>query len=185
MVLLNKVSDLMHQITGGWDSQLIKDVFCEEDAALILSIPTRPDHEDFVAWHFDPKGKFSVKSAYHVLVDDEERGEVRQAGESSSSPAKADDQLFWKKIWRLDVCPKAKQFIWRVAHNSLAMKMNIKRRGMKPDTRCPVCWRFDGDGGHCFLKCKAVRRCWMDLHLEYTRNRPNRPALEVSEYPPN
>ena len=72
-LLLNKVSNLMDPITGGWDSQLIKDVFCEEDAALILSIPTRPDHEDFVAWHFDPKGKFSVKSAYHVLVDDEER----------------------------------------------------------------------------------------------------------------
>lgn len=58
---------------------------------------------------------------------------------------------------------------WRVAHNSLAMKMNIKRRGMKPDTRCPVCWRFDEDGGHCFLKCKAVRRCWTDLHLEDTQ----------------
>jgi hypothetical protein len=142
-------------------------VFWEEDAALILSIPTRPDHEDFVAWHFDPKGKFSVKSAYHVL--DEERGEVRQASESSSSSSKADDQLFWKKILRLNVCPKAKQFIWRVAHNSLVTKMNIKRRGMKLDTRCPVCWRFDVNGGHCFLKCKAVRCCWMDLHLEDTQ----------------
>lgn len=111
MVLLNKVSDLMDQITGGWDSQLIKDMFWEEDAALILFIPTRLVHEDFAARHFDPKGKFSIKSAYHVLVDDEERGEIRQVGESSSSPAKADDQLFWKKIWWLDVCPKAKQFI--------------------------------------------------------------------------
>jgi hypothetical protein len=40
MVFLNKVSDLMDLIIGGWDSQLIKDVFWEEDAALILSIPT-------------------------------------------------------------------------------------------------------------------------------------------------
>lgn len=35
----------------------------------ILSISVRYGHEDFVARHFDAKGIFSVKSAYHVLED--------------------------------------------------------------------------------------------------------------------
>jgi hypothetical protein len=35
----------------------------------ILSIPTRHGEEDLPAWHFDTKGIFLVKSAYHVLED--------------------------------------------------------------------------------------------------------------------
>lgn len=109
-VVWNKVSDLIDPSTGGWDTQLVKDIFWEEDAALILAIPTRPDQEDIVAWHFDPKGKYSVKSAYHVLADNEERGRIRQVGESSFSPITSNDRLFWKRIWRLECPPKARQF---------------------------------------------------------------------------
>ena len=51
----------------------------------------------------------------------------------------------------------------------LPLRMNIMRRGMEIDTRCPVCWRLDEDGGHCFLKCKKVKRVWRDMNLEDTR----------------
>ena len=37
------------------------------------------------------------------------------------------------------------------------------------DTRCPNCWCFDEDGGHRFLKCKAVMACWRELQLENIR----------------
>jgi len=40
---------------------------------------------------------------------------------------------------------------------------------MDIDTRCPVCWRLDEDGGHCFLKCKYVKECWWALNLEEER----------------
>jgi len=53
--------------------------------------------------------------------------------------------------------------------NSLAMKMNIKQRHIELDTRCPICLRLDEDGGHCFLKCKHVRRCWRELQLDTVR----------------
>lgn len=49
--------------------------------------------------------------------------------------------------------------------------MNINRKGIQLDTRCPVCYRFDEDGAHCFLKCKAVRQCWRELSLETFRGR--------------
>ena len=47
--------------------------------------------------------------------------------------------------------------------------MNIVRQGMEIDTRCPMCWRLDEDGGHCFLKCKLVKKCWQHLNLEDVR----------------
>ena len=40
---------------------------------------------------------------------------------------------------------------------------------MKIDTRCPMCYRLDEDGGHCFLKCKLVKCCWASLSLEPIR----------------
>lgn len=47
--------------------------------------------------------------------------------------------------------------------------MSIQKRGMQIDTRCPVCHRQNEDGGHCFLKCKLMRKCWQSLDLEECR----------------
>jgi ribonuclease HI len=47
--------------------------------------------------------------------------------------------------------------------------MNQRRRGMDVDTRCPLCFRFDEDGGHIFLKCKLVKQLWRQLQLEDVR----------------
>jgi hypothetical protein len=156
-------------VTDTWDSQLVQDIFWEEDVANILSIPIRSGCEDTVAWHFDPKGVFSVKYAHHVLKDSQELSSRFQRSESSSANDGNNDDKVWRKIWKLPWPPKLKQCMWRVGHNSLAMKLNIRRRGIKLDTRCPVCWRLDEDGGHCFLECKYVCACWRGLQLEDVR----------------
>lgn len=81
----------------------------------------------------------------------------------------ASRQFKWKKIWMLPVLPKVRQFIWRLVHNSLPLMRNIHRRIGPTDTLCLVCKRFDEDGGHCFLKCKPMRRCWLVLGVNYLR----------------
>ena len=117
---------------------------------------------------------------FHVLEDVVEQGKQTQQGETSRLGAAESKDDLWKKIWRLKCPPRIKQFIWRVAHNSLAFKLNIKRRHIDLDTRCPVCWRLDEDGGHCFLKCKIVRQCWRELQLEenFKRVCPNNLEFE-------
>lgn len=37
--LLTKVAELIDPITGSWDVQLVKELFCEEDVTNILAIP--------------------------------------------------------------------------------------------------------------------------------------------------
>ena len=103
-----------------------------------------------------------------VLEDGREQKKARQVGSTSSVDTSAVGN-FWSQIWKIDCIPKVKQFIWRFAHNSLPLRMNIVRRGMEIDTRCPMCWRLDEDGGHCFLKCKLVKKCWQHLNLEDVR----------------
>ena len=71
-VVLLKVCELVDPFTGEWDSDLVKDIFWEQDAKHILAIPLKQGMEDSLAWHFESKGKFSVKSADHVLLDNRE-----------------------------------------------------------------------------------------------------------------
>lgn len=86
--VLRRVSELINPTTGDWDKELIEDIFWEEDRQHILAIPLKEDAEDVLAWHYDKKGVFSVKSAYHVLQDANERAAKRQKGESSSGPTR-------------------------------------------------------------------------------------------------
>lgn len=50
------------------DEELVKDIFWEEDAEVILATPIREYFKDFHAWHYDNKGNFSVKSTYQVYA---------------------------------------------------------------------------------------------------------------------
>ena len=61
-----RVADLLDPVTGGWDLVLIGNHFQPEDVKAILSISICDGMEDNFAWHFDPRGLFSVKSAYKV-----------------------------------------------------------------------------------------------------------------------
>ena len=164
--IITTVSELINPITETWDEELIRDNFTEEDAREILCIPVRADMEDWLAWHYDSKGQFSVKSAYRVGVTLRESKLNRDAGPSAIAECQKDS---WKHIWDLELPGKVKIFLWRLAHNSLPTRMNIKRKGIELDTRCPVCNRLDEDGGHIFLKCKFVKHVWQALDLEQTR----------------
>jgi len=70
---------------------------------------------------------------------------------------------------RLSMFPPLRSF----AHNSHPPRRNLARRGMKLHTKCPVCQRLDGDGGHLFLKCKLARHVWRELKLEREWENPN------------
>lgn len=105
----------------------------------ILGILVKQGMEDLLAWHFDKKVMFSVKSAYHILDDGKTRARCNQQGEGSSSSGLSRPAEFnWKCIWQLKCPPKIRHFSWRFTHYSLPLRRNIARRGMELDTRCPV-----------------------------------------------
>jgi hypothetical protein len=109
--IYTNVNELIDPTTGQWDVQLVTEV--------ILATPIRDDFDDFIAWHYDTKGIFSVKSAYKLYV------QARDGPQQSTSGDPA-NTLQWEKIWKLSTTPKIKQFVWRFAHNSLPLRMNIK-----------------------------------------------------------
>jgi hypothetical protein len=52
--------ELIDPSTETWDVQLVTQNFCRHDTKLILQIQIRDLYKDFVAWHFDSKGLFTV-----------------------------------------------------------------------------------------------------------------------------
>jgi hypothetical protein len=152
------VADLLDPSTGDWDADIVRSLFQPEDVKAILSISIRDGMEDNLAWHFDPKGLFSVKSAYKVgiMLRDRRSGLDASSSDSRAAPGSPFD---WNHIWQLKATSKVKMFVWRLAHNSLAHRMKMLKLGVDLDTKCPICNRHNEDGGHVFLKCKKAKTC--------------------------
>jgi len=113
--LLTYVDELINPITGTWDSELVNDTFWEDDASIILSIPVFEGWDNSLAWHFDKRGLFSVKSAYRVCRDGIIRRVTRGCAQGSS---RIHPDPIWRKIWDLNFPAMIKHFVWRFTHNS-------------------------------------------------------------------
>lgn len=164
--IITTVDELINPITASWDDQLVKSIFWASDAALILALPIREDMEDSWAWHPDPRGCFSVKSAYKLCK------QLERVREGEEGPMEKDSGGFdWHLIWKAPCPMKVQQFLWRIAHNSLPLCTNLKHRGVEVDSVCPICKRLDEDGGHMLFKCKLVRHLWRDVGLEEVRTK--------------
>lgn len=100
--LFSKVSELLDPITGSWDTDLVTNCFHHDDVQHILRIPICDQAEDFIAWHFDSKGVFSVKSAYKVHVQMLKNEATRQQGHSSVV-GNQNAELF-RALWKIH-CP--------------------------------------------------------------------------------
>lgn len=143
--LITKVEELIDPVTEKWDIPLLEQIFGEEDVQLVRSIPLNTEMDAALGWHFDAKGCFSVKLAYKVHKAYETRQQnksvVAGTGGSNGGPE------LWKRMWNLECPLKVKHFLWRMCHNTLALKRILKRRGVKTDTLCTMCSRLDEDGG--------------------------------------
>jgi hypothetical protein len=145
---------------------LVKDIFWEKDATVILVLLVHEGKENTLAWHCDEHSVFSVKSAYKVCRDELIRRRENDKGQGGSSQAV---ELIWDGIWKMKCPNKIKHFAWRLVHNSHPLRINLARRGMKIDTKCPLCQRLDEE--HLFLKCKMAKQVWRALNLDTVRER--------------
>ena len=63
------VAQLIDEENGGWREEMVREWFLTCDVDYILQIPLcDPWPNNKVIWHFDSKGEFTVKSAYHVVT---------------------------------------------------------------------------------------------------------------------
>ena len=72
------------------------------------------------------------------------------------------EKLSWKAMWRVDVPPKLKIFLWRLAQQSISTADVMHHRNMSTTTCCGLCGAEDS-WQHSLLHC-TVARCVWALH---------------------
>ncbi|KAH9705863.1 putative reverse transcriptase/RNA-dependent DNA polymerase [Citrus sinensis] len=151
-IVMAPVCSLMVVDERRWDYDVVTNLFNTRDRDLILKIPlsVRRDH-DLWHWLVDPGGVFSVRSCYKLMTYD--------ANNSSLS--------FWRRLWKLDVPSKVKNFLWRAATNVLPTYDNLLRRRVQVLPLCVVCNTCNESIIHILVDCGFAKACWIASPIGY------------------
>ncbi|KAL2899239.1 hypothetical protein RDABS01_024321 [Bienertia sinuspersici] len=110
------------------------------------------DDSDKWMWHFFKDGRYTVKSAYNILMQERNR--------EMASSSNDQDSFDWKAIWKVNLPPKVKVFAWRVLKNGIPVKSLLYGRGLSEDIICPMCGEEEESILHLLTKCHEVQRLW-------------------------
>jgi len=104
------------------------------------------DAQDYLFWKEDPKGMFSVKSAYSLLVQHQTH--------------EATDNAFGL-LWQSKATPKILVTAWRILLDRLPTNDNLIRRGIQViSPLCALCGLSGESSQHVFLECAQAQRVW-------------------------
>lgn len=145
---------MIDPLTGNWDEALVNSVFSTVDANRILKFPLSTNgFDDFVAWHYNHSGTFSVRSAYHVEWKHQFGNMSHQMASSLSG-----SNPIWKKIWSLVVPGKVKLFCWRALHVVLSPKSILMNHHIGMEGDCPICRMHPEDIKHQLFGCTPAQK---------------------------
>lgn len=91
---------------------------------------------------------FKVKDAYKIARKDIEYA----SGSQGADP-------MWKKLWMMNIPPKAKMFLWRAIWDIIPHSGNLHKKGILETPKCPRCGNYESSL-HVFRDCSWVRKFW-------------------------
>ena len=104
-----------------WNIAMIDRIFAPQEAEEIKNIPlARKDTEDSLYWLWEHDGRYSCKTGYRFLKEDEDGFQVAVHQDH--------EKELWKKIWALECPNKVRNLIWRPCRNSFPLKCNLFRQ---------------------------------------------------------
>ena len=71
-----------------------------------------------------------------------------------------DDKRFWSRIWKLNVPPKVRNFVWRACTDILPTRANLYRRKIPIDPLCSICKQTDETVEHAIWECPLASNVW-------------------------
>ena len=148
------VSDLINTEINMWRSEFIHSNFHRDDAEAICRIHlSRRLVADSIIWSYNNNENFFVKSAYRVAR--RIQGEDRAESSASSANTKIRHVL-----WNLKIPNKIKVFGWRACTDILPTRVNLVRRRVLTNDKCPICLREFENTIHAIWECAVVQDIW-------------------------
>jgi hypothetical protein len=138
---------------------LLAEHFIPMDIEAICSISLNTQHlEDLWAWHYEKSGVLSARSVYRLLVDMKKRKEdwldERSAGSNTARYGK-----LWKKLWKVQIPPKLRMFLWRLALYSMPTRDVCCHRHMADTPACSISSEVDS-WRHSLLNYTVAKCVW-------------------------
>ena len=150
----SKVHELIDWETAWWSVALLHNLFTvEERDAIMTNTISQTDQLDLQVWRCTSSGIFSVKSTYHLAKE-------LEGNKAPESSRRTNKKPIWKRFWKFPIPTAAKNFLWRVCHNSLATKENLLRRKVVNEPFCPFCLREPETTLHALWGCPAASDVW-------------------------
>lgn len=154
------VSQLIIQEERCWDCHKLREHMQEPDVRIILNIPLSAiNFADAWAWHYERTGQFTVRSAYRLLSETRRRREDWLTGRSENSD-KVEYKGQWRRLWKLKIPGKLKNFAWRLAKNSVPTEALRHHRNMVDNDVCPICNSAVDSWRHALVECTMAKCVW-------------------------
>ena len=126
-----------------------------QDAKIIESIPlNKTQMVDRDVWHFTKNGRYTVKSGCQlerVYPDKEKPPDV-------FGPTFG---LLKAHCWKVRRPPKIKHFLWQLVSWCIAVKKNLRARGILGDIWCARCGTSEELIHHVFFECPPAIWVWV------------------------
>ena len=149
-----KVGDLIYHKSMQWNRPLIQATFMQATQNDILRIHlSNTWTRDKLYWKENKAQRFTVKTAYHVALRLH-----REVGVKHSTVG--EEKRFWNRIWKMNVPPKVRNFVWMACNDILPTRTNLYRKKVYTDPLCAICEQTDETVGHVLWGCPMARNVW-------------------------
>ena len=149
------VCELINRATHEWNTDRLQEWFLPEDREAIMSIPLSANEVgDRLIWAENRSGKFTVKSAYALALEEQSRLGLVDCSNGSVR------RKLWKTIWQLKLPQKLKHFAWKASHDILAIKMSLAVRKIVPNGVCDFCGQDKETVTHLLWFCSHATEVW-------------------------
>nr|XP_025703912.1 uncharacterized protein LOC112805796 [Arachis hypogaea] len=152
-----------------WDRAKIQRSFPPVVAQKILQTPvSRISKEDRLLWPFRKDGEFTTKTGYYAAKKEEDERSHYYSPSSSSV-----FEELWEGIWNIKAPQKIKMFLWKVAHNIIPVRANLKKKSLLTNSVCPICAQEEETSEHTLLLCDWTRAVWFGSQSQCTPTNQN------------
>lgn len=133
---------------GGWDFNRVVSFVTEENRPELMAVvvDTVTRSRDRLSWGHTPDGKFTVKSAYAMLTNDE--------------TPRQHMGLFFRGMWRVVASERVRMFLWLVGNQAIMTNAERYRRHLSGTDMCQVCRGGTETIMHVLRDCPAVKGIW-------------------------
>ncbi|KAJ4954024.1 hypothetical protein NE237_030856 [Protea cynaroides] len=138
--------------------EILEHIFPPKVIKDILAIPIRIcPSDDKLVWNANKFGRFSIKSAYHLISNYFDENDRAKASSSRIGSWAKLPKTAWKRIWSSFTLPKIKHFLWKACAHGIASRQDLAFRQILVDGGCRKCGNTVESVEHISLVCPLCK----------------------------